>query len=137
MTELLEKQHELFQLVAFMVGEEEFSVDVLKIQEIVRMPHITRVPNTPEFVEGVVNLRGRVIPVIDLRKRFGLPAVERDEKARIMVIHSEGNTIGFIVDSVSEVLRLPASQVEPPPQGIAGDMSEYINGIGKLDNRLL
>lgn len=128
---------ELMQLVTFSIGEEEFGVDILKVQEIIRMMDITKVPKAPEFVEGVINLRGKVIPIIDLRKRFGLAARDRDKHTRIIVIEINDMIVGFIVDAVSEVLRIPANTVEPPPPVVAGLESEYISGVGKLEDRLL
>jgi purine-binding chemotaxis protein CheW len=127
----------LLQLVTFRIGEEEFGVNILQVQEIIRMLDITKVPKAPDFVEGVINLRGKVIPIIDLRKRFGLPARERDKMSRIIVVEIGTTVVGFIVDAVSEVLRLPASTVEPPPPVVAGLDAEYISGVGKLDDRLL
>jgi purine-binding chemotaxis protein CheW len=131
------KDEELLQLVTFSIGEEEFGVEILKVQEIIRMLEITRVPKAPDFVEGVINLRGKVIPVIDLRLRFGLKAKEHDKKTRIIVIEINQMIVGFVVDSVSEVLRIPAGTIEPPPPVISGLDSEYISGVGKLDDRLL
>lgn len=128
---------EILQLVTFRLGNEEFSLDILKVQEIIRHMNLTRVPRTPDFVDGVINLRGKVIPVLDLRKRFGLPAGEKTDETRIIVVDVEGRTVGFKVDAVSEVLRLPADTVEPPPSIVAGAESEYIKGVGKLDGRLL
>ncbi|PTN38737.1 chemotaxis protein CheW [Desulfonatronum sp. SC1] len=128
---------ELLQLVTFHIGEEEFGVEILKVQEIIRMLGITRVPKAPDFVEGVINLRGKVIPIIDLRKRFGMTAQEHDKHTRIIVIEINKVIVGFVVDSVSEVLRIPANTVEPPPAIISGIESEYINGVGKLADRLL
>lgn len=128
---------DVLQIVTFKVGEEEFSVSILKVQEIIRMSEITKVPNSPSFVEGVINLRGKVIPVIDSRKRFGLPEAERTEASRIIVVDSGGKIVGLIVDSVTEVLRLPKSTVEPPPDIVGGVESDYIDGVGKLDNRLV
>jgi len=125
------------QLVTFKMGKEEFSVDILKVQEIIRMIDITRVPKAPEFVEGVINLRGKVIPVIDLRKRFGLNQVEKDKDSRIIVIKTGGKTVGMLVDSVSEVLRLDVQTIEPPPEIAGGVDSEYITGVGKLKDRLI
>lgn len=126
----------ILQLVTFRLGDEEYAVDILKVQEINRMVEITTVPNTPAFIEGVINLRGKVIPVISLRKKFGLEAKDIDSQSRIMVVNV-GATIGLVVDSVSEVLRLPADTVEPPPAMTSGIDSEYIKGIGKLEDRLL
>ncbi|WP_028571836.1 chemotaxis protein CheW [Desulfonatronum lacustre] len=128
---------ELLQLVTFHIGEEEFGVEILKVQEIIRMMGITRVPKAPDFVEGVINLRGKVIPIIDLRKRFGMTTQEHDKHTRIIVIEINNVIVGFVVDSVSEVLRIPANTVEPPPAIISGIESEYINGVGKLADRLL
>jgi purine-binding chemotaxis protein CheW len=128
---------ELLQLVSFNIGEEEFGVDILKVQEINRMVEITRVPNAPEYVDGVINLRGKVIPVINLRRRFGLQRKERDKNTRIIVVELSGKVLGFVVDAVSEVLRIPNSVTEPPPSIIAGIKAEYITAIGKLENRLL
>lgn len=128
---------EVLQLVTFRLGNEEFSLDILKVQEIIRHMDLTRVPKTPEFVDGVINLRGRVIPVLDLRKRFGLPKGENTNETRIIVVDVDNRTVGLKVDAVSEVLRLPADTVEPPPAIITGVESEYIKGVGKLDGRLL
>jgi len=125
------------QLVSFNIGTEEFGVDILKVQEINRMVEITRVPQAPHFVEGVINLRGKVIPIVDLRKRFGLELKEHDKNTRIVVVDIGGNIMGMIVDSVSEVLRLPASTIEPPPEIVTGINSEYIKGVAKLEDRLL
>ncbi|HCR13261.1 MULTISPECIES: chemotaxis protein CheW [Solidesulfovibrio] len=138
MEETLKKQDaELLQLVTFSIGEEEFGVDILSVQEIIRMMDITKVPRAPEFVEGVINLRGKVIPIIDLRRRFGLSTRDHDKHTRIIVIEINNMIVGFVVDSVSEVLRIPASTVEPPPPVVSGLESEYISGVGKLEDRLL
>ncbi|GAB7078464.1 chemotaxis protein CheW [Megalodesulfovibrio paquesii] len=138
MEELHKRQDaELLQLVTFSIGDEEFGVDILKVQEIIRTMEITKVPRAPEFVEGVINLRGKVIPILDLRKRFGLSSREHDKHTRIIVIEINNMIVGFVVDSVSEVLRIPASTVEPPPPVVAGLESEYISGVGKLEDRLL
>jgi len=128
---------EVLQLVTFRLGKEEFSMDILKVQEIIRHMDLTRVPRTPDFVDGVINLRGRVIPVLDLRKRFGLPADERTNDTRIIVVDVDNRTVGLKVDAVSEVLRLPADTVEPPPSLVTGIESDYIKGVGKLDGRLI
>ncbi|GAB1408871.1 chemotaxis protein CheW [Desulfovibrionales bacterium] len=131
------QETELLQLVTFSIGDEEFGVEILKVQEIIRMLEITKVPKAPAFVEGVINLRGKVIPILDLRKRFGLSARNHDKNTRIIVIEINSMIVGFVVDSVSEVLRLPASTVEPPPPVVSGLDSDYISGVGKLEDRLL
>jgi purine-binding chemotaxis protein CheW len=128
---------ELLQLVTFNIGKEEFGVDILNVQEINRMTHITKVPNAPHFVEGVINLRGRVIPVIDLRLKLKIEKKEYDKNTRIIVVEVENKTIGFIVDSVNEVLRIPANLTEAPPDMVSGIDSEYIKSVGKLEDRLL
>ncbi len=127
---------ELLQLVSFYLGGEEFAMEILKVQEIIRMVDLTRVPNAPRFVEGVINLRGKVIPVIGLRHRFGLEPKEHDKQTRIVVVEIHGTVVGFVVDSVSEVLRIPTDTVEPPPR-LAKTEREYVSGVGKLANRLL
>lgn len=128
---------ELLQLVSFKVSDAEFGVDILRVQEINKMMELTVVPNTPTFVEGVVNLRGRIIPVINLRSRLGLEVKEYDSETRIIVVDLDDKTIGFIVDEVKEVLRIPKSITEAPPQIVSGVDSEYITAIGKLEDRLL
>lgn len=137
MAERGSNQTGLLQLVSFNLGDEEYGVDILKVQEINRMVHVTRVPKAPEFVEGVINLRGKVIPIVDLRKRFGLPAKAHDKNTRIIVVDIEGRTVGLVVDGVSEVLRLNLETIEPPPSMVAGVDAEYIWGVGKLEDRLL
>ena len=131
------KDDKLLQLVTFSICEEEFGVDILKVQEIIRIMEITKVPRAQLFVEGVINLRGKVIPIIDLRRRFGFSSKEHDKNTRIIVIEINTVIVGFVVDSVSEVLRVPADTVEPPPPVVAGVESEYISGVGKLQDRLL
>jgi purine-binding chemotaxis protein CheW len=128
---------EILQLVTFRLGKEEYSLDILKVQEIIRHMELTRVPKSPDFVEGVINLRGKVIPVLDLRKRFGLPVDEKTNETRIIVVDVDSRTVGLKVDAVSEVLRLPSDTVEPPPAMVTGIESDYIKGVGKLDGRLL
>jgi len=127
---------DLLQLVSFRIGEEEFGLDILRVQEIIRIQALTRVPNSPAFVDGGINLRGKVIPVIALRKRFGLEELTHGKQTRIVVTEVKGTILGFIVDSVSEVLRIPADTVEPPPR-LGKVEREYVSGVGKLQDRLL
>ena len=131
------RDDDLLQLVTFSIGSEELGVDILKVIEIIRTMEITKVPKAPAFVEGVINLRGLVIPIIDLRRRFGLAEKAGDSDTRIIVIEINGMSVGFVVDSVSEVLRIPANTVEPAPPVVAGVDSDYISGVGKLEDRLL
>ena len=129
---------ELLQLVTFRLGAEEYAVGVAQVQEIVRLTAITAVPRSPACVEGVINLRGRIVPVIDLARRFGLPAQPRSKDARIIITSLEGRTVGMLVDAVAEVLRLPASAIEPPPEVLAAGISaDFLRGIGQLEDRLL
>ncbi len=125
------------QLVSFTVGEELFAVDILSVQEINRMLELTKVPQSPDGIEGVINLRGRIIPVLDLRVQFKIPPSPHDEHTRIIVVEVQGNTIGFIVDSVHEVLRISYSVIEPAPQMGTSIDSSYVSGVAKLDENLL
>ena len=125
------------QLVTFTVGSEVFAVDILVVQEINRMMRITEVPQSPSWVEGVVNLRGQIIPVVDLRRRLGLPRAEYGPASRIVVVEANTRTIGFIVDRVNEVVRISHSCVDAAPGVVAPVVSQYIAGIAKLKDRLL
>lgn len=129
---------ELIQLVSFNLDQEEYGVDVLKVREIIRMPIVTRVPNTPHYVEGVINLRGKVIPIISMRKKFSLMAAENDKQTRIMVMDLEGEMMGFIVDAVSEVIRISDSEIQPSPTVVTGGIDqECIAGVINQAERLL
>ena len=136
-TESKNEAAELLQLVSFKIGREEFGIDILKVHEINRMLELTQVPNAPDFVAGIVNLRGRIIPVINLRKKLNLPDKNYDNNSRIVVVELGGKITGFIVDEVSEVLRIPSSITEQPPEMVAGINSKFITAIGKLEDRLL
>jgi len=128
---------ELLQLVSFNIDNEEFGIDILKVEEIIRVISITKIPNAPDFIEGVINLRGKVIPVIDLRTRLNKIRKSHDNNTRVIVVEVSGKTVGFLVDSVKEVLRIPKNITEPPPSMVSGVNSEYITAIGKLEDRLL
>ncbi len=125
------------QLVSFHLGDEVYGIEIVKVREIILMGEITRVPQTPPFVKGLINLRSTVIPVIDLRIRFDLKANDFTSESRIMVIDVGGKTIGIIVDAVSEVLRVANDQIAPPPPTVAGLEQEYLTGLVKLDEQLL
>ncbi|MHC1576333.1 MAG: chemotaxis protein CheW [Methanosarcinaceae archaeon] len=136
--ESTESGMDLLQLVVFQLGDEEFGVDVMQVKVIIRMPRITRIPQAPDYVKGVINLRGKINVVINLAKRFSQDSKEIDEHSRIIVVEVDTNEIGMIVDSVSEVKRIPRSDVEPAPAIITSKISEdYLRGVGKVDNRLL
>ena len=127
------------QLVGFVIGEELFGVDILTVQEIIRDTTITPIPDAPDFLEGVINLRGSIIPVIDLRKRLKLVRTEDLETdVWIIILTVEGRMTGFVVDRVTKVLNVPADSIKPPPDiVVAGLKSQYIQGVCKMDQRLL
>lgn len=128
---------ELLQLVSFKLGESWFGVDILHVREIVRPGTLSRVPGTKPFVEGVFNLRGEIVPVLNLRKRFGLPQKDADKFTRIIIFDLHGLLSGALVDSTAEVLRIPASLVEPTPPSLSGVDTAYISGVARLDERVL
>ncbi|ABO50951.1 CheW protein [Desulforamulus reducens MI-1] len=125
------------QIVVFQLMEQVYGVDINSVYEIIRMESITKIPRAPQFVEGVINLRGRIIPVIDLGNRFGLGQNERTQNSRIIIVEVSGQTIGIIVDSVQEVLRIPVNSIEPPPPVVNGIDAAYIRGIAILEERLI
>ena len=125
------------QLVVFDLADEGYGVDISAVREIIRLQEITQVPRTPEFVEVVINLRGKIIPVIDLRKRFGLTVEVVSQDNRIVVVDIGDQDIGVVVDAVTEVLRIPTDAVEPPASVITTADSDYLLGIVKLDSRLI
>lgn len=124
-------------IVGFRVGTETFGVPISMVHEIVRVPAITAVPESPDCVEGVINLRGRIIPVVDLRKRFGEKAIGAGKKNRILVAEVDDKMIGLMVDAASEVLKIPPSEVEPPPNVFEEGDVNYVTGVGKLGGRLI
>lgn len=125
------------QFVEFRLGDEKYGVDILQVKTIERMIPITRVPKAPPFVEGVINLRGEIVPVIDLKKRFDLPESEITENTRIIIVTVDDLTVGMIVDSATEVIQLPQDAIEAPPAITTGIDSDYLEGVGKMDDKLL
>ncbi len=125
------------QVVVFQLGAEFYGVEIARVHEIIRLQPVTRVPRAPDFVEGVINLRGKVIPVVDLRRRFGLPMTEPTRATRIVVVEIGEQVIGIVVDGVSEVLRVNTSTVEAPSPVVAGIDADYLLGIAKLPERLV
>ncbi len=128
---------EILQLVGFKIGEEEFGINILAVQEIIKIIDITTVPNASGYIAGVINLRGRIIPIVHLRKRLHMPIIETDKNTRIIVVEISGKTIGFIVDEVQEVLRISTDITEKPPELVASVDSEYITAVAKLEDRLI
>lgn len=125
------------QVVRFKLDKESFGIDIGRVHEIVIVPEITKVPDTPDFLEGIINLRGKIVSVIDLRKRLKFNGSHRDKKNRILVTEINNRVVGLIVDEVSEVLSLDTSSIEPPPEMVNSAGVEYITGVGKLEDRII
>ncbi len=125
------------QIVSFRLANEEYGIDIMRVQEIILMGQITCMPEVPDYICGLINLRGHVIPIVDLRRRFGLPAADNDEHTRIIVVNVNRQTIGIVVDAVNEVLRVNPDQGEPPPSSVAGIDHDYILALIKFDEKLL
>jgi len=125
------------QVVVFQLLDQVYGVDIALVHEIIRMEVITKIPRTPDFIEGVINLRGRIVPVIDLRRRFGLEKAEKTATSRIIVVEIDRNMIGMVVDAVLEVLRIPRDKIEPPPPMVHGIEAVYLRGVALWDDRLI
>jgi len=128
---------ELKQFISFSVGDEEYGLELLRVKEVIRVREITWLPKAPSFVKGIINLRGDVIPIIDLRDKFGLEAREETAQTRVIVVEVEGRLMGMVVDSASQVVRIPADQIDPPPPVLGGVSQEFITGVGKLEDKLV
>jgi purine-binding chemotaxis protein CheW len=125
------------QLVIFELGPEYFGIDISMVEGINKMLEITKIPQSPAYLEGITNLRGSVLPVIDLHVRFGMPSQERTNETRIMVANLDGVKVGMVVSAVSEVLTIDDSVIEPPPPMVSNINSEFITGVAKIDKRLV
>jgi purine-binding chemotaxis protein CheW len=125
------------QVVGFRVGRENFGVPIELVHEIVRIMEITSVPDSPDFIEGVINLRGKIIPVIDLRKRFGEKTIISSKKNRILVAEVIGRIVGLVVDAASEVVKIPPADIEPPPNVFGENDVNYVTGVGKMAHKLI
>ena len=127
------------QLVNFRIGEEEFGADISMVKEITRVTDISRIPEVPSFIRGVINLRGQILAVIDLAGQFGLGSRDKlSESARIIVTEVQGQAVGMLVDEVPEVLKIPEENIEPAPELLRARLGkDYIRGIGRLENRLI
>ncbi|HVO40845.1 MAG TPA: chemotaxis protein CheW [Spirochaetia bacterium] len=136
LTDKVDTRGELRQFISFSVGDEEYGLELLRVKEVIRVREITWLPKAPSFVKGIINLRGDVIPIIDLRDKFGLEAKEATAHTRVIVVEVEGKLMGMVVDSASQVVRIPADQIDPPP--VFGAVSqEFITGVGKIDDKLI
>jgi purine-binding chemotaxis protein CheW len=125
------------QLVVFELGGERFGVEIERVHEIIRRPDVTQVPRAPEFVEGVINLRGRIVPVVSLRNRFGFPPREATRSTRVVVVEVGGATIGMVVDAVAEVARVSEAAIEPPAAIVSSLNNEFLRGIAKRSDDLI
>jgi len=132
-----EKIIEDLKIIVFRLMNEEYGVDVSQVLSIERVQHITRVPKSPPFVKGVINLRGKVIPVIDLRSRFDMPEITYSDTSRIIIVSISGIEVGLIVDAANDVIDIPRNLIEPAPQIVTGIDVEYLEGIAKINSRLL
>ena len=128
---------ELRQFISFSVGDEEYGLELLRVKEVIRVREITWLPKAPSFVKGIINLRGDVIPIVALRDKFGLEAKENTAMTRVIVVEVEGRLMGMVVDSASQVVRIPVDQIDPPPPVLGGFSQEFITGVGKLDDKLV
>jgi purine-binding chemotaxis protein CheW len=130
-------QDPLIQLVTFRLEDESYGINVMQVQEVLRVSEIAPVPGAPDYVLGIINLRGNVVTVIDTRSRFGLPSAEMNDASRIVIIESEKQVVGILVDSVAEVVELRASQIEPAPNVGNEESSRYIQGVATRGDQLL
>ena len=128
---------DLKQFISFSIGEEEYGLELLRVKEVIRIREITWLPKAPSFVKGIINLRGDVIPIIDLRDKFGLEPRETTTMTRVIVVEIEGRLMGMVVDSASQVVRIPSDQIDPPPPMLGGFSREFITGVGKLEDKLV
>jgi purine-binding chemotaxis protein CheW len=124
-------------VVTFALGREEYAVDIARTKEIILVGDITRVPQMPDYLRGVINLRGSVIPVIDLRLAFGLEERPYDDQSRIIISRLDDRIVGLVVDAVSQVMKIPENAIEPPPTTIAGLIGSYLVGVAKIDERMI
>lgn len=136
-TTKMKETGELRQFISFSVGEEEYGLELLRVKEVIRVREITWLPRAPSFVKGIINLRGDVIPIIDLRDKFGLETREQTTQTRVIVVEVEGRLMGMVVDSASQVVRIPGDQIDPPPPVLGGFSRQYITGVGKTDDKLV
>ena len=128
---------ELIQILRFTIENEEYGVELLKVQEVIRLSNITRLPKAPHFVKGVINLRGNVIPIIDLREKFGLNTLNYSTSTRAIIMEIQDQQIGIVVDFVNQVVQIPKDSIQPPPSVVSGLASEYIEGVSNSNEKLI
>lgn len=125
------------QLVSFRLAKEEYGIEITRVQEIILLGEITRIPESPAFIKGLINLRNTVIPIVDLRLRFGMEEAQPTEETRIMVVAIAGKTVGLVVDGVNEVMRIPSDGIVPPPPSVVGLGHDYLTGLVNMEDRML
>lgn len=130
-------EQDYLKVIVFQLADKEYAIPVSNVQGIEKLMHITRVPKTPSFVKGVINLRGVVTPLIDLRERFGIPASKNEDTTRIIIVTLEEMDVGFIVDSANDVLDIPVNAIEAQPEVVGSNEEDFISGVAKIENRLL
>ncbi|QBK25653.1 chemotaxis protein CheW [Ureibacillus thermophilus] len=130
-------EQESIKVIVFKLMDKEYAIPVSHVQGIEKMMHITRVPRTEKFVKGVINLRGVVTPIINLRERFGLPPAENTESVRIIIVQLDDVEVGFVVDSANDVIDIPVKSIEPQPEVVGVKEEAFISGVSKIGNRLL
>jgi len=128
---------ELKQLIGFTVGAEEYGLELLQVKEVIRMRPITWLPKAPSCVKGIINLRGDIIPIIDLRDRFGMQPQQQTATTRVVVVEVEGRPVGMVVDSASQVVRVPADQFDPPPEALGEASRDFITAVAKMGEKLI
>ncbi|MBD8025750.1 chemotaxis protein CheW [Ureibacillus sp. Re31] len=130
-------EQEILKVIVFQLGDKEYAIPLSNVQGIEKLMHITRVPKTAKYVKGVINLRGVVTPIIDLRERFGIPVSDNEETTRIIIITTDEMEVGFVVDSANDVIDIPVSSIEQQPEVVGSNEVDFISGVAKLENRLL
>lgn len=130
-------EQEILKVIVFQLADKEYAIPLSNVQGIEKLMHITRVPKTEKYVKGVINLRGVVTPIIDLRERFGIPVSDNEETTRIIIITTDEMEVGFVVDSANDVIDIPVSAIEQQPEVVGSNEVDFISGVAKLENRLL
>ena len=136
-TTKMKETGELRQFISFTVGQEEYGLELLRVKEVIRVRETTWLPKAPSFVKGIINLRGDVIPIVDLRDKFGLETREQTAQTRVIVVEVAGRLMGMVVDAASQVVRIPADQIDAPPAVLGGLSQEFITGVGKIEDKLV